>query len=135
MMMSRKEMMEKLAMASDVELEGALRSIELQRELNEFAKKDKSARIEEAKTKLTKISISVVGAVSADNSIDLISEMNKMQTAIEEAKKESPEGCITIEKFNINCSAAYATSNFIVNIDLDKDQITQMNNKIGRAFF
>ena len=134
-MLSREELMAKINGFTDGELENAVRSIELQRQIDENMKKDRATRIENAKTKLSKISISIVGAVSADNTADLLSEVNKMNEALNEGMKEAPEGSMTIEKFNVNCSEFLATCNFIVNVDLNKDQINELNKKIGRVFF
>ena len=134
-MLSREELMAKVMSFTDGELENAVRAVEVQREITQMMLKDKASRVENGKTKLTDISISVIGALKADNCADLISEVNKMQTALEEAKKESPQGCIDVEKFNVNCSSSSATCNFTINIDLNRDQIQEMNNKIGRAFF
>lgn len=81
-MLSREEMMAKVMSFTDGELENAVRAIELQRELNEFAKKDKASRIEDAKTKLTDIDITIIGALKADSMNDLLHEVNKMQEAL-----------------------------------------------------
>ena len=135
MMMSRNEMMEKVAMMTDGELEGAIRAVEIQREIAELAKKDKSTRIEECKTKLTDIDITVIGAIKADNMNDLLHEVGKMQKALEEGVKESPEGCIVVKEFLVNAGVKFNSCNFTIDVKLDRDQITQLNDKIGRAFF
>ena len=135
MMMSRNEMMEKVAMMTDGELEGAIRAVEIQREIAELAKKDKSTRIEECKTKLTDIDITVIGAIKADNMNDLLHEVNKMQEALKQGSKEAPEGAIVVKEFLVNAGSKFNSCNFTIDVKLDKDQITQMNDKIGRAFF
>lgn len=134
-MMSREEMMVKVAGMTDDELENAIRSVELQRQLDEFAKKDKATRIAEAKTKLSDIDITVIGAIKADNMNDLLHEVGKMQKALEEGVKESPEGCIVVKEFLVNAGVKFNSCNFTIDVKLDRDQITQMNDKIGRAFF
>jgi len=133
--MSRNEMMEKVAMMTDGELEGAIRAVEIQREIAELAKKDKSTRIEEYKTKLTDIDITVIGAIKADNMNDLLHEVNKMQEALKQGSKEAPEGAIVVKEFLVNAGSKFNSCNFTIDVKLDKDQITQLNDKIGRAFF
>ncbi len=134
-MMTREEMMVKVAGMTDGELENAIRSVELQRQLDEFAKKDKATRIAEAKTKLSDIDITVIGALKADNMNDLLHEVGKMQKALEEGVKESPEGCIVVKEFLVNAGVKFNSCNFTVDVKLNKDQIDQLNDKIGRAFF
>lgn len=134
-MLSREEMMAKVMSFTDGELENAVRAIELQRELNEFAKKDKASRIEDAKTKLTDIDITIIGALKADSMNDLLHEVNKMQKALEEGVKESPEGSIVVKEFLVNAGVKFNSCNFTVDVKLNKDQIDQLNDKIGRAFF
>ena len=134
-MMTREEMMVKVAGMTDGELENAIRSVELQRQLDEFAKKDKATRIAEAKTKLSDIDITVIGALKADNMNDLLHEVGKMQKALEEGVKESPEGCIVVKEFLVNAGVKFNSCNFTIDVKLDRDQITQLNDKIGRAFF
>nr|DAU32476.1 MAG TPA: hypothetical protein [Caudoviricetes sp.] len=134
-MMTREEMMAKVANFSDGELENAIRSVELQRQLDEFAKKDKATRIAEAKTKLTDIDITVIGALKADSMSDLMFEVGKMQKALEEGVKESPEGSIVVKEFLVNAGVKFNSCNFTIDVKLNKDQITQLNDKIGRAFF
>ena len=134
-MMTREEMMAKVANFSDGELENAIRSVELQRQLDEFAKKDKATRIAETKTKLTDIDITVIGALKADSMSDLMFEVGKMQKALEEGVKESPEGSIVVKEFLVNAGVKFNSCNFTIDVKLNKDQITQLNDKIGRAFF
>lgn len=134
-MMTREEMMVKVAGMTDGELENAIRSVELQRQLDEFAKKDKATRIAEAKTKLSDIDITVIGALKADNMNDLLHEVGKMQKALEEGVKESPEGCIVVKEFLVNAGVKFNSCNFTIDVKLDRDQITQLNDKIGRTFF
>ena len=135
MMMSRNEMMEKVAMMTDGELEGAIRAVEIQREIAELAKKDKSTRIEECKTKLTDIDITIIGALKADSMNDLLHEVNKMQEALKQGSKEAPEGAIVVKEFLVNAGVKFNSCNFTVDVKLNKDQIDQLNDKIGRAFF
>lgn len=134
-MLSREELMAKVMSFTDGELENAVRAIELQRELNEFAKKDKASRIEDAKTKLTDIDITIIGALKADSMNDLLHEVNKMQEALKQGSKEAPEGAIVVKEFLVNAGVKFNSCNFTVDVKLDKDQITQLNDKIGRAFF
>lgn len=134
-MLSREEMMAKVMSFTDGELENAVRAIELQRELNEFAKKDKASRIEDAKTKLTDIDITIIGALKADSMNDLLHEVNKMQEALKQGSKEAPEGAIVVKEFLVNAGVKFNSCNFTVDVKLNKDQIDQLNDKIGRAFF
>lgn len=134
-MLSREELMANVMSFTDGELENAVRAIELQRELNEFAKKDKASRVEDAKTKLTDIDITIIGALKADSMNDLLHEVNKMQEALKQGSKEAPEGAIVVKEFLVNAGVKFNSCNFTVDVKLNKDQIDQLNDKIGRAFF
>lgn len=134
-MMTREEMMKKIEGFTDGELDCLVRSIETQREISEEMKKTKEERVEEAKCKLSDIDITMIGAVKADSLTNLMSEMNKMQKALEGAKSETPEGSIVIREFLINSGKYLHTCNFTVDFKIDKDQIQEMNNKIGKVFF
>jgi len=134
-MMTREEMMAKVANFSDGELEGAIRSVELQREITEEMKKDVNQRKEDLKCRLSDIDVTVIGAVKADSLSELMTETTKMQKALEEGSKEAPEGAIVIREFLVNAGNKINTCNFTIDFKLTKDQINEMNNKIGRVFF
>lgn len=134
-MLSREEMMAKLVNFTDGELDCMIRSIETQREISEEMKKSKEERIEESKCKLSDIDITMIGAVKAESLADLMSEMSKMQKALEGAKNETPEGSIVIKEFLVNSGKNFHTANFTIDFKITKDQIQEMNDKVGRVFF
>lgn len=134
-MLSREELMKRIEGFTDGELDCMVRSIETQREISEEMKKSVDQRREEAKCKLSDIGITVIGAVKAESLSDLMSEMSKMQKALEGAKEEAPEGAIKVKEFYINSGKTVHACNFTIEFDINKDQITQMNNKIGKVFF
>lgn len=134
-MMTREEMMKKLEGFTDGELDCVIRSIETQREITEEMKKSIDQRKEEAKCRLSDIDITVIGAVKADSLLELMTETTKMQKALEEGAKEAPEGAIVIKEFLVNAGNKINTCNFTIDFKLTKDQIDEMNNKIGRVFF
>lgn len=128
-MLSRKEMMERLANCSDVELEGALRSIELQREIAANFKEN----VTQNKTRLSDIDITVIGALKADSMDDLLFEVNRMREGLAEGQKDAP-GVISIKEFLVNAGDKINICNFTVDFKLNKDQIKDLNNKVGRFF-
>ena len=134
-MMKREELMKRIEGFTDGELDCMVRSIETQREISEEMKKSKEERIEESKCKLSDIDITMIGAVKADSLANLMSEMNKMQKALEGAKNETPEGSVVIKEFTINSGKTLHTANFTIDFKINKDQIDEMNSKIGRVFF
>lgn len=134
-MLSREELMKRIEGFTDGELDCLVRSIETQREISEEMKKSVDQRREEAKCKLSDIDITVIGAVKAESLADLMSEMNKMQKALQGAKEETPEGVITVKEFLVNSGKSLHTANFNIDLKITKDQIQEMNNKIGKVFF
>ena len=93
-----------------------------------------SQKVTQNKTRLSDIDITVIGALKADSMDDLLYEVNRMREGLSVGENDAP-GVINVKEFVVNAGSKINICNFTIDFKLNKDQITELNNKSGRAFF
>nr|DAR74968.1 MAG TPA: hypothetical protein [Caudoviricetes sp.] len=132
-MLSRKEMMERLAMASDVELEGALRSIEIQREIEKEVSKSKEENFEENKCHLSEIDVTCLIRLKAENMEDLLKDVTRFQNQMKDpdVSKFVSLREMEIKKWN---GMGVSACNMTIDYKVNKEDIEDLNKKMFKFF-
>ena len=132
-MMNRKEMMERLANCSDVELEGALRSIEIQREIEKELSKSKEENFEESKCHLSEIDVTCLIRLKAETMEDLLKDVTRFQNQMKDpdVSKFVSLREMEIKKWN---GMGVSACNMTIDYKVNKEDIEDLNKKMFRFF-
>ena len=131
-MMNRKEMMEKLAGMTDVELEGAIRSIEIQREIEKESSMSKEER-EDIKCHLSEIDVTCLIRLKAENMEDLLKDVTRFQNQMKDpdvARYVSLRE-MEIKKWN---GLGVSACNMTLDYKVSKQDIEELNSKMFKFF-
>lgn len=132
-MMKREEMMAKLAMMTDGELENAIRSIETQREIDIMMKKDKDTRAEENKCHLSEIDVTCLIRLKAENMSNLLTDVTRFQN---EMKDPNVARFVSLRELEIKKwnGMGVVSCNMTVDYKVNKEEIEELNNKMFKFF-
>lgn len=132
--MTKQEMMEKLAGMTDMELEGAIRSIEIQRQIKEEVSKTAKEEFEDKKCHLSEISITCLITLKAEKMEDLLKDVTKFQNEVMKSPDVANFASVREMEMRKWSSSGYSSCSMTVDYKLGKEDIDDLNAKMFRFF-